>query len=77
MNINMSESDRDFEKYEKLKDNYDWFHSNYEELKRDYSDQYVAVRNKSQIDNDYNFELLIKRLNLSNCDESIVIEYVC
>ena len=26
----MSESDRDFEKYEKLKDNYDWFHSNYQ-----------------------------------------------
>ena len=77
MNINMSESDRDFEKYEKLKDNYDWFHSHYEELKRDYSDQYVAVRNKRQIDNDYNFELLIKRLNLYNCDESIVIEYVC
>ena len=76
VNINMSESDRDFEKYEKLKENLDWFHSNYEELKRDFSDQYVAVRNKRQIDNDYNFELLIKRLNLSNCDESIAIEYV-
>jgi hypothetical protein len=77
VNISISESDRDFEKYEKLKDNYDWFHYNYEELKRDYSDQYVAVKNKRQIDNDYNFELLIKRLNLCNCDESIVIEYVC
>jgi hypothetical protein len=77
MNINMSKSIRDFEKYEKLKDNFDWFHSNYEELKRDFSDQYVAVRNKRRIDNDYNFELLIKRLNLSNCDESIFIEYVC
>jgi len=72
----MSESDRDFEKYEKLKDNYDWFHSNYEKLKREFSDQYVAVRNKRQIDNDYNLDLLIKRLNLSNCDESIAIEYV-
>ena len=77
MNMHMSESDRDFEKYEKLKDNFEWFHSNYEELKRDFSDQYVAVWDKMQIDNDYNFELLIKRLNLSNCDESIVIEYVC
>jgi hypothetical protein len=77
VNINKSESDRDFEKYEMLKDNFDWFHSNYEELKRDFSDQYVAVTNKRRIDNDYNFELLIKRLNLSNCDESIVIEYVC
>jgi len=73
----MSESDRDFEKYVKLKDNFEWFHSNYEELKRGFSDQYVAVWDKMQIDNDYNFELLIKRLNLSNCDESIAIEYVC
>ena len=73
----MSESDRDFEKYVKLKDNFEWFHSNYEELKRDFNDQYVAVWDKMQIDNDYNFELLIKRLNLSNCDESIAIEYVC
>lgn len=77
MSINMSESDRDFEKYVKLKDNFEWFHSNYEELKRDFNDQYVAVWDKMQIDNDYNFELLIKRLNLSNCDESIAIEYVC
>ena len=74
--MHMSESDRDFEKYEKLKDNFDWFNSNYEVLKRDFSDQYVAVWDKMQIDNDYNFELLIKRLNLSNCDESIAIEYV-
>jgi len=77
VSINMSESDRDFEKYVKLKDNFEWFHSNYEELKRDFNDQYVAVWDKMQIDNDYNFELLIKRLNLSNCDESIAIEYVC
>ncbi|MDF0680644.1 MAG: hypothetical protein P0116_06740 [Candidatus Nitrosocosmicus sp.] len=73
----MSDFDRDFVKYEKLKDNFEWFHSNYEELKRDFSDQYVAVCERMQIDNDYNFELLIKRLNLSNCDESIAIEYVC
>ena len=77
VNINLSEFARYFEKYEKLKDNFDWFNSNYEVLKRDFSDQYVAVRNKGRIDNDYNFELLIKRLNLYNCDESIVIKYVC
>lgn len=77
VNINLSESARYFEKYEKLKDNFDWFNSNYEVLKRDFSDQYVAVWNKRQIDNDYNFELLIKRLNLYNCDESIVIKYIC
>ena len=77
MNIGISESDRDFAKYEKLKDNFDWFYSNYEELKRDYNDQYVAIKDKKQIDNDFNLDLLLQRLNLYNCDESIAIEYVC
>ena len=76
MNINISESDRDFAKYEKLKDNFKWFYSNYEELKRDYNDQYVAVKDRKQIDSDFNLDLLLRRLNLYNCDESIAIEYV-
>ena len=46
MNINISESDIDIAKYEKLKDNFDWFYSKYEELKRDFSNQYVAVKEK-------------------------------
>ena len=77
MNINISESDRDLVKYEKLKDNFDWFYSKYEELKRDFSNQYVAVKEKRPIDNDCNLERLVKRLNLYNCDESIAIEFVC
>ena len=76
MNIHITESDRDFEKFEKLKDNFDWFYSNYDELKREYNLQYVAVKEKRQIDNDYDLERLLKRLNLYNCDESIAIEYV-
>ena len=76
MNINISESDRDFEKYVKLKDNFEWFHSNYEELKRDYNDQYIAIKDRKQIDSDFNLDLLLHRLNLNNCDESIAIEYV-
>jgi hypothetical protein len=59
-----------------LKDNFDWFYSNYQELKRDYNKQYVAVKEKRQIDSDYDLERLLKRLNLYNCDESIAIEYV-
>lgn len=35
MNFDITESDRDFVKFEKLKDNFNWFYSNYEELKRD------------------------------------------
>jgi hypothetical protein len=77
MNLDRTESEKDFVKYEKLKDNFDWFYSNYGELKRKYDDQYVAVKDKRQIDNDYNLEKLVKRLNLYNCDESIAIEYVC
>lgn len=72
-----TESDRDFIKFEKLRDNFDWFYLNYEELKGDYDKQYVAVKDKRQIDHDYNLESLVKRLNLYNCDESIAIEYVC
>jgi len=77
LNINISESDRDFAKYKKLKDNFEWFYSNYEELKRNYNDQYVAIKDRKQIDSDFNFDLLLRRLNLYNCDESIAIEYVC
>lgn len=76
MNIDITQSNRDFVKFEKLKDNFDWFYSNYQELKRDYNNQYVAVKEKRQIDSDYDLERLLKRLNLYNCDESIVIEYV-
>ena len=76
MNISISESDRCFVKYEKLKDNFKWFYSNHEELKRDYNDQYIAIKNRKQIDSDFNLDLLLRRLNLYNCDESIAIEYV-
>ena len=76
MSIHITESDRDFVKYEKLKDNFDWFYSNYEELRRDYNDQYVAIKDRKQIDSDFNLNLLLHRLNLSNCNESIAIEYV-
>ncbi len=76
MSLESSLNDDAFRKFEKLRDNFDWFYSNYDGLKRDFSNQYVAVKDKSQIDSDCNLELLIKRLNLSNCDESIAIEYV-
>lgn len=66
----------DFVKFEKLRDNFEWFYSNYEELKRNFNNQYVAVKDKCQIDNDYDLEMLLKRLNLSNCDQSIAIEFV-
>jgi hypothetical protein len=76
MNIHITESDRGFAKFEKLKDNFDRFYSNYNELKRYYNNQYVAVKEKRQIDSYYDLERLLRRLNLYNCDESIAIEHV-
>ncbi|MDR4492004.1 MAG: hypothetical protein R2685_14065 [Candidatus Nitrosocosmicus sp.] len=68
--------DVDYEKFEKLKENFEWFYSNYAELKKDFDNQYVAIKENKQIDNDYDLERLLKKLNLNNCDESIAIEYV-
>ena len=76
MSLESSLNDETFVKFEKLRDNFEWFYSNYDGLKRDFSNQYVAVKDKIQIDNDCSLEKLIKRLKLSNCDESIAIEYV-
>ncbi|WP_458721032.1 hypothetical protein [Candidatus Nitrosocosmicus sp. R] len=76
MSLESSLNDEAFVKFEKLRDNFEWFYSNYDGLKRDFSNQYVAVKDKIQIDNDCSLEILIKRLKLSNYDESIAIEYV-
>ncbi len=76
MSLEFSLNGDAFVKFEKLRVNFVWFYSNYDGFKRDFSNQYVAVKNKMQIDNDCNLEILIKRLNLSNCEESIAIEYV-
>jgi hypothetical protein len=73
---NLSTEEEEFVKYEKLKDNFEWFYSNYEQIKKGFCNQYVAVKDKSQIDNDSSLEILLKRLNLYNYDESIAIEYV-
>jgi len=76
MSLESSFNDDSFRKFEKLRENFEWFYSNYDRLKRKFGNQYIAVKDKNQIDNDYNLEKLISRLNLSNCDDSIAIEYV-
>jgi hypothetical protein len=73
---NLPNGEEEFVKFERLIDNFEWFYSNYEQIKKGFSNQYVAVKDKSQIDNDPSLEILLKRLNLSNYDESIAIEYV-
>jgi len=71
-----AESSNDIVKFEKIRENFEWFYENYEDLKRNFSNRYVAVKDRRQIDSDKKLEVLLKRLNLSNCDESIAIEYV-
>ncbi|VFJ13009.1 hypothetical protein [Candidatus Nitrosocosmicus franklandus] len=61
MYIEISESKEDFEKLEKLKSNFDWFYTNYEELRSDYINQYVTVKENRRSDNDYDFEKFLKR----------------
>ena len=76
MYSDISTSDTDIAKFEKLKDNFSWFYSNYDRIERDIRNQYIAVKDRKHIDNDVNLEALMKRLNLKNYDESIAIEFV-
>ena len=71
-----AESSNDIVKFEKIRENFEWFYENYEDLKQNFSNRYVAVKDRRQIDSDKKLEVLLKRLNLSNYDESIAIEYV-
>ena len=76
LNLATLSNEDEFVKFEKLIDNFEWFYSNYEQLKKGFCNQYVAIKDKRQIDNDSSLEILLKRLNLSNYDQSIAIEYV-
>ena len=76
MYSSLSTSDTDIAKIEKLKDNFNWFYSNYDRIERDIHNQYIAVKDRKHIDNDVDLEALIKRLNLKNYDDSIAIEFI-
>ncbi len=68
--------DRDREKLQKLKENLDWFDSNYKIFKKDYKNQYVAVKDKRFLDNDISLDILVKRLKLKDYNDSIAIDFV-
>jgi len=72
----ISTSNTDFAKFEKLKDNFSRFYSNYDMIEMDIRNQYVAVKDRKHIDNDVSLEAIIKRLNLKNYDDSIAIEFI-
>ena len=66
----------DLDKLERLADNLKWFNYNYNDLKKEFDKQYVAIQEKQILDSDPNLERLIKRLNIKNYDKSIAIEYI-
>ena len=68
--------DRDREKLQKLKENLDWFDSNYKSFRKDYKNQFVAVKDKRLLDNDINLDRLVKRLKLKDYNDSIAIDFV-
>ena len=76
MYSDISTSNTDFAKFEKSKDNFSWFYSNYDMLEKDIRNQYVAVKDRKHIENDVSLEAIIKRLNLKNYDDSIAIEFI-
>jgi hypothetical protein len=64
------------DKLEKLADNFKWIQKRRGDLKQNYNSKYVAIKDRTILDNDTNFDRLIKRLNIRNYDESIAIEYI-
>jgi ssDNA-specific exonuclease RecJ len=76
MQFDQLHNDEETTKFERLKDNFIWFYSNYEGFKKDFQNQYVAVKDKKQIDIDTNLDTLVKRLNWKNYGDSIAIECI-
>jgi uncharacterized protein DUF5678 len=67
----------DLDKLERLADNFEWIHKQYNTLKEKYDNHYIAIKDKRIVDKDIDHDRLVKRLNITSYDESIAIEYVC
>ncbi len=65
----------DLDKLERLADNFEWVHKQYDNLKEKYVNQYVAIKDRRIIDKDIDHDRLVKRMNITNYEESIAIEY--
>ena len=66
----------EMDKLHELKDDYKWIYSNYEIIRKNYKNQFVAVKDTTHIDNDSNLEQLLKRLKLGNVNDLVAIEYI-
>ena len=66
----------DLDKLERLADNFEWVHKQYDNLKEKYDNQYVAIKDRKIVDTDIDHDRLVNRMNITNYDESIAIEYI-
>lgn len=62
----------------RYEENAKWISRHYEELKRKYVDEWIAVLREAVVDHDCNLEKLVKRLrkNYSENYNEIAIEYI-
>ena len=68
--------DFELDKLRELKNNYKWIYSNYEVFKRNYKNQYIAIKDEEHLDNDIDLDRLLQRLKQNNFNEPIAIEYI-
>jgi hypothetical protein len=65
------------EQFKRFGKNLTWFQSHYEELKRQYNNEYVAIDNEGLLDHDPDLETLVERIRRENGDlVAVVIEYL-
>ncbi len=69
--------ENELEKLKKFNRDVEWFQNNYENLKKDYKGEYVAINNQKVIGHDKDLNILIKKLKEQNEDiSSFVIEQI-
>ena len=66
----------ELDKLRELKDNYKWIYSNYEVFKKNYKNQFIAIRDEEHLDSDNDLERLLQRLKQNNLNGPIAIEYI-
>jgi hypothetical protein len=74
---NLDDFDKsDLDKLERLTDNFECIHSQYDNLKEKYDGRYIAIKDRKVLDKDTDLDRLIIMLNIRNYDKSIAIEYI-
>ena len=61
---------------EKIRENFEWFYSNYEFFRKYYPGKHIAIKDEKVIGYDKNLETLLERLQVRDYSDSIAIEFV-